>query len=326
MGAVLAGIIYERFGLLAVSIICGSILIIVGIQALLFVQHCPASSSPPLHLPNFLYALNNKRSGTFVWSYISAAGVQVAFYFVFLPSFLNILGLSLATIAFYFILFSFVGSILIKTVRKLLPYQISMKNNIMLSAILQVSGFLILALMPTAKVLVVSVLLMGAASGLNDFSYLEYYKEMIREDKQSLARQILERGFGSGAVFGSIAFGSLFLINNLRLSLLIFTLLIAVVLFAYPLVTLLYAPAKTNTSGKRQRHKHTAEEEPEYHNPVWPEAATYQYPEAGNSPAGDKFPADYSGNEFPPYSEDQRYGQNTHNTYYPDDINGGKNQ
>lgn len=255
VGAVLAGIIFERFGLFAVSVICGCILLVVGIQALLFVQHCPVSSSPPLHLPNFLYALTSKRSGTFILSCVITAGMQVAFFFLYMPYFLKTVGLSLATISFYYLLFSIMGNVLVKSINKLFPERMNMQGRILLSAILQAAGLLLLGFMPTAKILVVSVALMGSAFGLHEFRFLEYYREMIREDKQPYAREILERGFAFGAILGSALYASLFLVNigspsyNMRISLLLFTLFMSALLFAYPLVTLLYSPAKPNSHG-----------------------------------------------------------------------------
>lgn len=243
VGAVMAGIIYERFGILAVSIICGCILFIVGIQALLFVQHCPPSSTPPLHLPNFLYALSSKKSGTFIWSALTTAGIQLAFFFLFVPEFLQNLGMSLATVSFYYILFFVVGIAVMRLFFMIFPEKLNMQSRILISAVLQISGLLLLAFIPTAKVLVVSVVLFGAALGLHEFRFLDYYREMIREDKQVFARDILERAFALGVSIGAAGFGAVFLFDKLSVSLLIFALFLGILLFAYPLTVLLYTPS-----------------------------------------------------------------------------------
>ncbi len=271
VGAVMAGIIFERFGLIAVSLICGCILLVVGIQALLFVQHCPPSSSPALHLPNFLYALSSRRSGTFVWSCVATLGVAAAFFLVFLPSFLNRLGLSLATISFYYMLFAFVGGVVVKIILKVFPHRLSMQGRIVISAVLQVLGLLALSFMPTAKVLVFTVVLMGIALGLHDFRYLAYYQDMIREDKRVLARDILERAFIWGAVLGSTACGLLFVFSNLRLALLLFTILLTIFLFAYPLVTLLYSPTSSDQHLPAQTDDQSISSDPfeTKHNPYY---------------------------------------------------------
>jgi len=328
VGAIMAGIIYERFGLLAVSVICGSILLIVGIQALLFVQHCPPSSSPPLHLPNYLYALVSKKSGTFIWSCVTTAGIQLAFYFVFLPFFLNKLGFSLATIAFYYLVFSFVGSILVKSLLKLFPNRLNMQGRILISAIFQVSGLLILALFPTAKILVITVIFMGAALGLHEFRWLDFYTDMIREDKQAMAREILERGFASGVILGSVGYGSLFLFDNLQLPLLLFTLLMAVLLFAYPLITLLYSPIRPNTPPSPPEQPYYEPDSPfgsgdpftqnqdnsNYGNPA------LQQNDRTSPPDGYNYQGEY--HEQPVYNDNRVYGQNRYNTDNPDEREG----
>lgn len=318
VGAVMSGIIYERFGLLSVSLICGCILLIVGIQALLFVQHCPPSSSPPLHLPNFLYALSSRRVGAFVWSSLITSGIQVAFYFIFLPQFLNTLGLSLATISFYFLLFSFVGCVLIRAVLKLIPNKFNMQGRILLSSVLQVAGLLILSFMPTAKFLVVTIILMGAALGLHEFRFLEYYTEMIREDKRVFAREILERAFAGGAIIGSAAYGALFLAGSIRLSLLLFTVVMAILLFAYPMVILLYnTPSQHNTPSPSYRQPRSEEESPfnsyqenmEYRQPA-------QYSDTVVPPAGYYYPEQYNDTQMPPYNDEQAFYDNQAQAYH----------
>jgi hypothetical protein len=240
VGAVMAGIVYERFGLLTASMLCAAILFIVGIQALLFVQHCPPSSNPPLHLPSFLYALSNKKSGTFIWSTIMTAGIQVAFMFLFIPHFLKSLHLSLATAAFYYMVFTFVSIAVVRTYIKYFPNQINMHGRVVISSVLQVAALLLLSISPSAKMLVVTILLMGAALGFHDYRFQESYKQMIREDKHIFARTIVERAYAVGAMGGSFLYGVLFLLGSMRLALFIFTFIMAFLLMAYPMVSLMY--------------------------------------------------------------------------------------
>ena len=114
-----------------------------------------------------------------------------------------------------------------------------------------------MSFMPTAKVLVITVVLMGAGLGLQEFRYLDYYKEMIREDKHAFAREILERGFAVGAVIGAIGYGAINLTDNIRLSLLLFTVIMIVLLFVYPLITLLYTTNHPNGSSHGSSGKDT---------------------------------------------------------------------
>ena len=238
------------------------------------------------------------------------SGIQVAFYFVFLPYFLNSLTLSLATVSFYFILFSVMGSVIVRSLLRFFPNRINMQGRILISAILQILGLLLLALMPTAKILVLTVMLMGAALGLHEFRYLEYYKEMIREDKQALAREILERAFASGAILGSVGYGVLFLFDNMRLSLLLFTLIMAVLVFAYPLVTLLYTPAPPVQPVSSDDPAGNAEQSPFAQYQQTPDYS--QQPAQGNQempPTEEMYPQEYYTGDMPPYDAGQTYGQ-----------------
>ncbi len=251
VGAVMAGILYERFGLIAVMIISGCVLLIAGIQALLFVQHCPPSSDPPMHLPDFLYALSASKSGAFVRSAVLTSGIQIAFFFLFLPELLHSLRQSLATVSFYYIVFAFVGGVVVRILMKSLPGLFTMQFRILSSSVLQVIGLFLLAIFPTAKMLVVSVILLGAAMGLHEFKLLDYYRQMIRPEKQGSAREVLEKALCWGAVIGAAAFGSVFLFSNIRIGLLIIALLDTIVLLSYPLMVIV-VPQKTGDGGPYQ--------------------------------------------------------------------------
>ncbi len=253
VGAVLAGIIFERFGLLVVSIVCGCILLVVSVQALLFVQHCPPSSKQMVQLPNFIYALTNKKSGSFLWSSMVTNGIMLSFFVLFVPTIIQsgIMNLSLATVSFYFMAFSVCSRFLVPIILELFPEKVSMQRRMLLSSFLQVAGYLVFALSPTAKMLLLSVILLGTANGLQEMRMLTFYKSMIREDKHQIARGILETAFALGVLIGAIILGSVFLFDSIRIVLLIFTLFMAVLLFAYPLIILLYAPSHPS-GGKQQ--------------------------------------------------------------------------
>jgi len=129
-----------------------------------------------------------------------------------------------------------------------------------------------LAVSPTAKVLVLTVVCMGLALGMHDFGFLAYYRKMIREDKHLLARPIIERAFATGAILGSIAYGLLFLTRNLRASLFVFTFFMASLLFAYPMVTLMYTqhhPHTDRSSHESGRHPLKNEALPENQPPMY---------------------------------------------------------
>ena len=247
VGAVMSGMLYERFGLLAVSFICGILLLIVGIQALLFVQHCPPSPSSDLSLPGFLYALSSARSGSFLWSTIVTIGIQISFFFLFIPQLILSLQMSIATVAFYYILFFFIGSIVVKAILSLLPGQIHARAKVVISGSCQTIGLLLLSFFPTAKVLVVTVALLAIAMSLYDFRQLEQYTEMLREDKHKMAREILESAISLGGVIGAVVFGFVCLFDNKMIALIVVTLLYGLLLFAYPFYLLLFSQNHSKT-------------------------------------------------------------------------------
>jgi predicted MFS family arabinose efflux permease len=240
VGAVMAGILYERFGLLPVLMISGTFLFLVAIQSMLFVQHCPASNEPDLHLTSYLYALLNRKSGTFLWSTVLTLGMQLAFFIGFIPNFLESVGISLATVSFYYFIFALFCCIITKLLTTLIQVKMKMKTIILFSALLQTAGLLLFVLFPTAKILVITVAFFGISVGLPDFKYLEHYGNLIREDKRSMARIIFERAFANGVAIGSIGLGFAFMFNNIMIPLLIYSLVLAALLFGYPVMNLIY--------------------------------------------------------------------------------------
>lgn len=245
VGAVMAGILYERFGLLPVLLISGAFLFLVAIQSMLFVQHCPASNEPALHLTSYLYALLNRKSGTFLWSSVLTIGMQLAFFIGFLPNFLESVGISLATVSFYYFIFALFCCVITKLLTALLQLKTKIKTVVIFSALLQTIGLLLFVLFPTAKILVITVSFFGIAIGLSDFKYLEHYGSLLREDKRSMARIIFERAFANGVAIGALGLGFVFMFNNIRIPLLVYSLVFLVLLFGYPIMNMIYVSSSS---------------------------------------------------------------------------------
>jgi len=256
VGAVFAGVVYERFGWYAIAILSGALLLLVLFQALFFVQHCPPSNAPRLYIPTFLYALSNSRSGTFLLSAIMPLGINLAFFMVFIPHFLQTLSYSLATVAFYYILFFIMGAGVVKFVMHFFSMRLSTNARVFVSAVFQILGYVLLAFFPTAKVLVVTVCLLGISSGFHEFRYLPYYTKLIQEDKRQLAKRIVEAVFALGVIIGTILSNVIFFVRfseihaeNFRIGLLIFTFIMAFLLLAYPLMLLFAGGSGTPRKG-----------------------------------------------------------------------------
>lgn len=245
VGAVMAGIVYDRFGLLAVLLISGVFLFIVTILSMLFVQHCPSSNEPTLHLPTFIHAISNRRSGSFLISAIVTAGMQLAFFIAFVPNFLGTVGISLATVSFYYMLFSLCCLVMVRLFLFVSRVRMNVVTSLWLSALLQLVGFIAFAILPTAKMLVLSVALFGIAMGLHEFKYPDYYSSLIREEKRSISGIIVERGFANGVTLSALLFTVILMISSIRVALLVYCLLSAAMLFAYPIMSLVHVSSKT---------------------------------------------------------------------------------
>lgn len=243
VGAVMAGMIYDRFGLLAVLLICGAALFIVAIITLLFVQHCPSSNEPAIHFSTFLYALSNRKSGAFLWSTVVSAGMMLSFFIGFLPNYLGSVGISLATVSFYYMLFALFCCVIIRIILTLANIRLRVVSTVWVSSLLQLIGYLLFALLPTAKVLVIAVALFGMAMGLHEFKFLDYYATLIREEKRSIAGIIFERSFANGVAVAVIPLSISLMFSSARIPLLIYCLICAAVVLAYPVMNLIHVPS-----------------------------------------------------------------------------------
>ena len=250
VGAVISGILFERFGLFTVLMVASFFLFVYAIQVLYFVRHCPPSNEPVVRLPNYFYALKNSKSGTFAWSAVFPLGVQVAFFLVFIPDYIEKVRISLATVAFYYMLAVVCGELIMKFLIIWFEDFFTHKSRITITAVLSSIGYLIFALSPSAKVLVIGVAFLGLSQGLHEFGYLDYYKSLIRQDKHPIARVILVRAFTSGILVGSLFFGMANAFEKVRLPLIAYALIILLVSCSYPLLMLM-----DNSSSHKQTPK-----------------------------------------------------------------------
>lgn len=253
VGAVICGILYERFGLFTVLMVASAFLFIDAIQVLYFVRHCPPSNEPIVRLPNYFYALKNSKSGTFCWSTIFPLGIQFAFFLVFIPDYLEKVRISLATVSFYYLLAIVCGQVIMRILIIWFEDFFSAKMRITTSAILSGIGYLVFALSPSAKMLVVGVTFLGLSLGLHEFGYLTYYKSLIRQDKHPVARVILMRTFTCGILIGTIVFTVANAFESVRVPMIAITLIMIVISASYPLLMLMDNSSAQKSSDKRPK-------------------------------------------------------------------------
>ena len=253
VGAVICGILYERFGLFAVLMIASFFLFVDAIQVLYFVRHCPPSNEPIVRLPNYFYALKNSKSGTFAWSTIFPLGLQFAFFLVFIPDYLGKVRISLATVSFYYLLAIICGQVVMRILIIWFEDFFSAKMRITIAAMLSSIGYLVFALAPSAKLLVIGVAFLGLSQGTHEFGYLSYYKSLIRQDKHPVARVILMRAFTGGTMIGTVVFGMANAFTSVRVPMLAIALIIFVISSSYPLLTLMDNSSAQRPNGKKSQ-------------------------------------------------------------------------
>ncbi|HHT78021.1 MAG TPA: MFS transporter [Clostridiaceae bacterium] len=247
VGAVIAGVIFERFGLASVLLLSGASLLLVSVLSMVIVQHCPASSENQLHLTSFLYALTNRRSGSFLFSTYVSLGIQFAFLVGFVPVYIKRVGLSLAALSFYYLLYAFFAFVVPRFIKIIFSSSGRGGPNIAIASLTQVVAYFSFALLPTAKTLVPVTILLAISVGLHNFSLHEGYQLLIRRDKRSMSRLIVEKAFYVGILSGIVLFsGVLFFEVNIRMPLLIVSLIVSFALLFHPVVNIIYFPDNKN--------------------------------------------------------------------------------
>ncbi|MCR5048394.1 MAG: MFS transporter [Saccharofermentans sp.] len=172
VGAVIAGICFERFGLLVVNIISGAIMILACIGIIYFMR----VNNPPkeIYLPvnKWLELVSDKYTGRFLMSTFFTMGILFTFLLGFVPNYLETVGISLATSSFYYLVAAFFALFVGFIIKERLAYALTSRMRVIISSLAALLGLILFALMPTAKILVVTVALVGLGLGIHDFYYL----------------------------------------------------------------------------------------------------------------------------------------------------------
>ena len=146
VGAVIAGICFERFGLLVVNIY--------------------------LPVNKWLELVSDKYTGRFLMSTFFTMGILFTFLLGFVPNYLETVGISLATSSFYYLVAAFFALFVGFIIKERLAYALTSRMRVIISSLAALLGLILFALMPTAKILVVTVALVGLGLGIHDFYYL----------------------------------------------------------------------------------------------------------------------------------------------------------
>lgn len=217
VGTVVAGICYERFGLLIVSILAGAILVFTALGITYFMKSSIPVKESFLPINKWLELVFDKYTGRFLISTFTLMGVVIAFFISFVPQFMDTVGISLATTSFYYLLGAFSACYLASIIKDRYSGILTSKVRVMISTTSTLIGFAIFALMPTAKMLCIAIIFLGISLGIHDFYYLYVLYLLSHNRIKANLRKACELSLIMGFVLGTVVFASALITNNIRI-------------------------------------------------------------------------------------------------------------
>ena len=235
VGAVIAGICYERYGLFIVTIISGAALVLTSIGMIYFMQNNTQVREAPLSISGYLSVFADSRIARFLNSSFLMLGVALAFMLVFIPNYLENVGISLATSSFFFLVCGFMACFVCGFVKNRFAHLLTSRTRVLIQAASTVIGLFLFAILPSAKMLVVTCAFLGIALGIHDYYYI-YVLYLICNGKVKVnLRKLAEYSVYLGAGIMLPIFMVAFMVNNIRITFLVVTLIVAILAFIYPL-------------------------------------------------------------------------------------------
>ena len=234
VGTVITGICYERFGLLIVSVISGATLILTAAGMIHFMQNNNVVKEAPLSVGSWLHVMSDSRAGRFLNSSFLMLGIALSFMLVFVPNFLGNVGISLATSSFFYLVCAFSACVVCSFIKSHYEHILTSKIRVLIQAASTVLGLLAFALLPSAKTLVITSAFLGIGLGIHDFYYI-YALYLICNGRIRInLRKCAEFAFYLGVGLVVPVTMTAFMINNVRIVMLVVTLLVALISFIYP--------------------------------------------------------------------------------------------
>lgn len=235
VGAVIAGICYERYGLFVVTIISGAALVLTAIGMIYFMQNNTQVREAPLSVSGWLSVFADSRVSRFLNSSFLMLGVALAFMLMFIPNYLENVGISLATTSFFFLVCGFTACFVCGFVKNRFAHLLTSRTRVLIQAASTVIGLFLFALMPSAKMLVITCAFLGIALGIHDYYYIYVLylicNGKIKANLRKLAEYTVYLGVGIMLPIIMLAF----MVENVRITFLILTLLVAIIAFIYPM-------------------------------------------------------------------------------------------
>lgn len=236
VGSVIAGICFERFGILVVNIIGGAVVILSSIGIVYFMKDNAPVKESYLPVNRWLEMISDKYTGRFLISTFFTMGMMVTFLVGFIPDFLDTVGISLATSSFYFLVAAFFALFIAFIIKDRAAYALNSRTRVVISSLSSLLGLVLFALMPTAKFLVITVALIGFGLGIHDFYYL-YVLYLITNSRFKVKynlRKASEMSFIAGLLIAIPVF-ELALIFDIRIVFIAISAVFFILAFIYPM-------------------------------------------------------------------------------------------
>lgn len=235
VGAVVAGICYERYGIFSVALLSGAIMVLTALGMLYFFKGNVSTRESYLPINMWMETIQNKFTGKLLVSTFFVLGVLFSFLICFIPNYLETVGISLATTSFYYLLCAFSACFATTILKRQIEGILTSKIRVLISSACACGGLILFALLPTAKVLVVAVFLIGVAFGIHDFSYLYILAKLSLNRIKCNLRRAAEVTFFAGVLISIPVFCVALAINQIRIVMVAGALLLCIAAFSYPL-------------------------------------------------------------------------------------------
>lgn len=235
VGTVLSGIFFERFGLLVVMLVSGACLVLAALAMTYLMRNNTIVKESHLPINNWMEILTNKYTGKLLMSGIYVLGFIFAFMISFVPNFLGTVGISIPTSAFYYLLCAFVASFVVEIVKRSTSQILTSKVRVLISSCAAILGLALFALLPTAKVLVVTCAFFGVSLGIHDYTYLYVIARLAKDRVRGNLRKAAEGTFLFALIITVPVLTLAIAIEYTTIVLLVITAILAVVSFIYPI-------------------------------------------------------------------------------------------
>ena len=162
-------------------------------------------------------------------------GVAIAFVFFFIPNYLGNVGISLPTTSFYFLVCGFTACFVCGFLKNRFAHILTSRTRVLIQAASTVVGLFVFALLPSAKTLVITSAFLGVALGIHDYYYIYVLYLICNGTVKANLRKLAEYTvyFGAGIMVPIIMVA--FMVDNVRITFLVVSLIVAILAFLYPL-------------------------------------------------------------------------------------------